>query len=286
MKKIGIFLMCAVCGAPAFGATFFVESAGNSHVPDSDAASVTQLVKASVGELGHDVVLERSAADFVLLPKLIPLGSAYIVNLEKWKGNKRLYSNKMKSAQLENMDEVVKRLTRAVISEVRTSEDVRVGEVTEQESDEGQRRRPARQVRYFALGPAGFGNLSANSVGVYVAGAYAFDVNQAIIRIRGEGAFGGGALFADFGLGASYFFSLEDTAPFVGLDFGYGVSRVNNGTLFGDTVTGFVLAPIIGVQFMRTSSVNLEVAGRAAFLLSRNSIGNPMLFVIRVGLYF
>lgn len=278
--------MFALLSSSAFGATFFVESAGNSHVSESDAATVTQLVKASVGELGHEVVVERSSADFVLLPKLIPLGSAYVVNLEKWKGNKRVYSSKMKSTQFENMDEVAKRLTRSVIMEVPPSGDVRVGEVTQHESDEGQRRRPARQIRYFALGPAGFGNLSASSVGVYIAGAYAFDLNEAIIRIRAEGAFGGGALFADFGLGASYFFSLRDTAPFVGLDFGYGISRMSNSSVLGEIANGFVLAPIVGVQLMRTSSVNLEVAGRAAFLLSRNSIGNPMLFVIRVGLYF
>ncbi|MEZ4751847.1 MAG: hypothetical protein R3B54_14810 [Bdellovibrionota bacterium] len=206
MRKLLVLWALTQFNMASYGATFFVESAGNSHVSDSDASTVTQLIKASVGELGHDVVVERSTADFVLLPKLIPLGSAYIVNLEKWKGNKRLYSSKMKSTQMENMDEVVRRLTRAVIAEVSASGDVRVGEVTQHESDEGQRRRPARQVRYFALGPAGFGNLNADSIGVYVAGAYAFDVNQAIIRIRAEGAFGGGALFADFGLGASYFF--------------------------------------------------------------------------------
>lgn len=270
-----------------YASSFFVENAGGSYVSQADSTTTVQLIKASVGELGHDLADERTKADFILVPKLIPVGSAYVVSLEKWKGSRRLFTSKMKAARFEDMDEIAHRLVRAVIAEVSATKDVRVGDVTEEESRAGERRRPARNAKYFALGPSVFGNLGTPSLAVYLAGAYAFDVNDIMIRIRAEGAFGGGSIFADFGLGASFFLSQRDVAPFIGLDFGYGFARMaTTGTIFGESVTGFVLAPLVGVQLLRTSAVNLELALRAAFLLNKNSAGNPMLFTLRVGLYF
>ncbi len=142
----------------------------------------------------------------------------------------------------------------------------------------------AIKTAYFGFGPALMSNANVSGVGVYFSAAYAFEVDAIVIRIRGDVGGRRGAILGDIGLGATYFLIDAEKAPFIGLDFGYGVARIK--TAPEETVHGFVLAALTGVQFLRSASINLELALRLAVMLEPSSIGHPVMGGLRMGLYF
>lgn len=287
MRFIFLLVPLVLSSTQAFSSTFFVEKATANDAGKANAEAVTTLVRTSVTELGHEVESAKEKADFTLRPTLLSLGASTVVTLEKFKGDKIIYSTKLKAMQVEELDDIVKRLVRSAIGEVSASKDVRVNEVSEAESQEGLRRRPALKGYHFGLGPAFFQNLNTSGAGYYFSLGYVFDVNKAFLKISGEFAGKGGALTANVGIGVMYFLSDTDFAPFLGADLGYGVARLDTGSLFSsDWVGSFILGPTVGVQVFRTSSVSLELSVRWAFFLNSGSLGAPSFLATKVGLYF
>lgn len=276
-----------LCCAWSFADTYFIEDTIGTGIGAEEGITVIQFVRSAVTEAGHEVVQERDKSQFQLRPKLIRLGRSYIFNLERRSPKGLLYSTQLKAKEIEELDNVVARVTRACLKGVPAHGDETVDDVTEDEETKGIRRRPAKRGSFFAFGPASFSNLSASGLGIYFASAYAWDTNRMMVRLRAEVAVNGGALFTDFGLGASYFFSDRSVAPFVGADVGFGFSRIDQGAfLTNETVSGFLIGPTAGVHFLRTSAINIEVATKFAYLLKRGSLGNPSAWLFRVGLYF
>jgi hypothetical protein len=97
----------------------------------------------------------------------------------------------------------------------------------------------------------------------------------------------GNAFFTSLGLGANYYFTETDIAPYIGADFGGGVAKsAADGIFSGQVNGGFVVGVGAGVELLRTASVNLDVGFRAGFLLNPNTYGTPQVFTLRLGLYF
>lgn len=279
-------LLCFFCGL-AFGDSYFIEDTTGTGFGAEDAIAVLQLVRSAVTDGGHTVTAQRDKAQFQLRPKLMRLGKSYIFTLEKHAGETLVFSTKMKAAELEELDGVVNRVTRAALTSVQADDDARIDDVTQEEAIRGMRRRPARRGSFLAFGPASLSNLNASGLGFYLASAYSWDVNRAMVRLRAEMAINGGALLSDFGIGGSYFLSDRSVAPFVGVDAGFGVARIDRGSVFlNETVSGFTLAPLAGVHLLRTSAINLEIAGRIVFMLKSGSLGSPTSYSLRLGLYF
>src|SRR3954451_18871920 len=107
----------------------------NSSIPEQGTA--TQLVRSAVSELGHRLTDDGGAADYTLHPHLMKLQQSYVLTIEKTVKGQSRYSAQLKAAHLDELDKVARRVTRAVIAEKRAAEDVRVGEVTDHESQEG-----------------------------------------------------------------------------------------------------------------------------------------------------
>lgn len=286
---ITAFGFLTLSAAPAIASTFFIErTAGMS----GEIAHTTQeLVRASLGELGQEVTLDPVKAEFTARPVLLGLGSSIIVTLEKRRKDVLIFSAKLKAISVEEMDTIVDRLARAIVHEKIPKDDVRVSEISEDEATRGNRRRPAKKAFLFGLGPTLVSNMNESGIGYYFTLGYSWDVGPAYLRLSAETFGKGGAFGLIGGIGASYFLSDRDFSPFIGADLSFGLAKVDpegiGSTFDADLRTvGFAFGPIVGVQFFRTSAVNLELSLRAAFFLSSAKLGNPAFTVLRVGLYF
>jgi hypothetical protein len=94
--------------------------------------------------------------------------------------------------------------------------------------------------------------------------------------------------FGFAGLGGMYFFSDTDFSPVAEASLGYGAASASNTNLSytPSSVSGFVGSLGGGVQFFRTSTINLEISAHYNLLLNKNELGNPSFTSLRLGLYF
>jgi hypothetical protein len=277
---------CILASSDALADQIYVESATGSAVSANALSTATELIKTAVPSVGSDTVTEQlKQADYRLRPKLLRLGEAYVLSLSKIRKGQVVFASQLKAMQMEDLDEVAQRLTRSVLREERISpareDDLGGG------SDEGRHHKPAHRVTYLGFGGAAFTNLNATGIGLSIAAAQAWDVDNALIKILGEGDFNGSAFFTSVSLGGNYFLTSADVAPYVTGDFGAGVAKLDGGgVLDGQTVVGFAGGAGAGVQFLRASSVHLDLGFRAGFLFHANQLGIPQAYTLRIGLYF
>jgi hypothetical protein len=282
-----LLVVLSLAAGLAHGASYYVEDTTGTGISAEDGIAVLQFVRSAVSDNGHTVASEKERSDFQLRPKLMRLGKSYVFTLEKRTPSALVHSGKMKTPEIEELDDVVSRVTRAVLKGVPVTGDERVSDVTQDEETRGMRRKPAKSGKFLAFGPTLVSNVNSTGVGFYLGFAYSWDVNQMMVRLRGDLSIRGAGMLTDFGLGASYFLGEGSVAPFVGLDVGFGVARVDRGGfLLNDTVTGFTVGPLVGVHLLRTNTINIEVALRAIYMLKAGVYGNPSAYVLRVGLYF
>jgi hypothetical protein len=288
MKKSSLyFLALLLFSTSALASEVYVERATGTGVSDSDLSSIADLVSSSLPAQGASITAEKSKASIVLRPKLLKLGQAYIVTLERVEDGEITYSAQLKAARAEELDTVCSRLTRAVMLKKPPAGDVRVGEVTEQEAKAGMERKPARRMTLLGFGPAWMNNLGTSGMGYYFEGAYGWDVNKALVKIDAGIALNSSAFFSHAGLSGNLFLTDQDISPYVAADAGFGFSKsAGNGVLSGETTAGFLVGGGAGVTFLRTSSINLELGFRIDTILNTNSAGNPLMYGAHLGFYF
>jgi hypothetical protein len=282
-----VSLALVLIAFPAWADQIYVAPASGSGVSTEDLATATELVQSSVPEVGsHTVVNQASSADYVLQPRLVRLGLAYLMTLSKVKNGEALESTQLKAERMDELDKVALRLTRAVIEGKNAKKSPRVGEITDQEAKDGAQRRPVRKSFYIGVGGASLKNINTTGLGYSLGAAYTFDLNSVRLKLFGEGDVNGSAFFVNGGIGGQYYFGVEDVAPYLAVDFGGGAAKIDRGLLEGETVGGFVIGVGTGIELFRTSSVNLDLGFRAAFMLHENSMGRPEAFTLRLGIYF
>ena len=275
--------------APAQAATFYVAPVTGSGVSASDLSTATQLVESAVPQSGdHQVVDGVESADYSLQGRLLKLGTSYLFVMDKTKGSKRIFTEQMKAKNIEELDQVALRLTRAVILGSTPQGDIRVGEVTHQEAEAGKERRPARKGNFLGFGPALFSNLNSSSnAQFYLTTGEYWDVNDFMVKLSADLASNLDAFYGTASLGGHYFLTNQDTAPYVAADFGGGYAKSASGSFTsGESAFGFEVGGGAGIQFLRTSTINLEIGLRASVLLRSLSTGTPSLFALRLGFYF
>lgn len=272
----------------SYASSIYIKATVGSGTNPDDLNTVQHLVEMGVLENASNQLVEKeSEADFVLKPTLVKLGETYVMSLAKMKDGATIFSSQLKAQHKDELDKVAQRLVRSALSDEKPKRSVKVGEITEQESREGTERRASRALNYLGFGASNFGNLNSPGVGYSFGGAYAWDINTALLKLMAEGDFNGSAFFISGGLGANYFFSRTEFAPYVGADFGAGISKIDQGGVVnGQLVAGFVIGLAAGVELFRTSNVNLDIGFRAAMMLKNNSLGAPIAYTLRAGLYF
>lgn len=284
----GICLILFGISRPSWADSVFVETATGSGVSENDLATATTLITTAVGEVSSEsVVSQQDQADTTLRPTLVRLGEAYLLGLSKVKDGKIVSSSQLKAAHMDELDKVAERLTRSVLIGERAKSNPRVGEITDQEARDGAQRRPTRSETYLSFGGSEFGNLNSSGLGYSLGLGHAWDVNVALIKLVAQVDINGAAWMATAGLGGNYFISTTDTSPYLTADFGAGAAKIDGGgVLSGETVGGFAVGAGAGVQFLRTSSVNLDLGFRAGYLLHSNQLGLPQTYAVKLGLYF
>lgn len=274
--------------ATAQADSVFVELATGSGVSASDLTAATTLVTTAVTEVSSDSVVDQEKdADIILRPTLMRLGQAVVLSLSRVEKGRVVFASQLKGLSMDELDKVATRLTRSVLVGENAKKNPRVGEITNEEALDGAQRRPTRSESYVSFGGTELGNLNSVGAGYSFAVGHGWDVNTALIKIIAEGDFVGSAWFASAGLGGNYFFTRTDIAPYVTADIGAGAAKIDGGgVLDGQTVGGFVMGAGAGLQFLRTTTVNLDLGFHAAYLLHYNQLGTPQNYTIRLGLYF
>ena len=283
---LGVAFSCA----SAWADRIYVERASGSGVSNSDLETATELIQGAVPQVSSDqVVSEMSEANLFLRPHLLRLGSAYLLQLEKAdREGEVIFSGSLKAERMDELDIVARRLTRAVLSNTTPSSDERVGEITNEEAHNGTQRNPTRSEWYLGFGGSDFSNMNVNGLGYSLGAAHVWDINVALIKIIGEFSGLDSAFMTSLGLGGDYFFSSSPISPYVGGDFGFGAAKAegNAGFFSGDVIGGFDLGGEAGIEFFRTSAVNLDLGFRAGVLLHSNSYGSPAVYSLRLGVLF
>lgn len=283
---VGFSIFSFLFSGSLFAATFYVERTTGPGLPDSDLETTTELVMQGVSSAGEQIASDTASADFILKPRMLRLGNAYVLSLQKWRKTTLIFSSQLKAATIDELDKVATRVTASVIHGAPADQDARVGQITNYESQEGTQRRPTRHLSYFGIGGGNLGNLAIGDVGYGFYLARVWDLNSFAVKLSTDLMFQGSALWIDGTIGGAYFFSDKDFSPFLGADFGFAVTKTGVAIANSEVRAGFVLGAEAGVQVFRTREVNLEVGVKGAFLFQTNSFGTPTLVTGRVGLYF
>ena len=279
--KLGLVLLFACLSLTAQAARVFVEATTGT-VSASDLTTTTELIRGAVrSQGGHQSVGTPGEAEVLLRPKLMKLGNSYILSIEKLKGQQVEFSSQLKAAQIEEMDRVAVRVTRAVLDEKAIADDARVGDVTDTEVREGTNRKQALKGWYFGLGPAWLSELGTSGTGYYFDLGYAFDLNHLVMKIAYDASYSSGASVSALTLNGNYMFSEAALSPYVGASFGIGSFYATNSSLFSST-TGFAAGVGGGVQMLRTSSFQVEIGAQMMFILKQP---HPNMFALRLNFY-
>ena len=291
MRALVIALALSFIAPAAFAETFFIRPVASSSLPENEQQAVAELVKIAVnGVDGASITEDESKADAVLAPKVVKLGSAYILSISKIKNGQVVNQQQAKAASLEDMDTVAGRVARATITETAVAKDRRVGDVTEDEVTRGKRRIETVNQRFFGFGPARVQNMGTDEIGVYLNLGHSWGINDHFsLTLGGELAFVRKSFLGNFSLGGEIFLTDRDISPFGIVALGYAVANPNEESAFyvsADKKDGFSAALGAGVRFFRTSRVNFGLSGRYVHVFAKNSMGSPGGVLGAVTLYY
>lgn len=261
-----IVLLASVVGNAQ---SVFVNEVQGEDLDKGTLRSVFELVRSSVvQEKGYSLAADGKSAQLLLQPKLLKLGDSYFLSIDKLRGNSVVFSSRMKSANLDDMDTVALRVVRAVLRETQAAETASVRDVTKNEETQNTRRIQATRQWRLGFGPGWGQNLESKKAGTafelgYVWGmeaAWDLYLNWTIYSGRGSDD---NSRYSAFALGANYFFTESKHAPFVTASFGYGGATVNDkdSSIFDeDSASGWAVGAGGGIKFFRTSTVNVGLS--------------------------
>lgn len=149
-------------------------------------------------------------------------------------------------------------------------------------------REEARGYKYFSFGFTGLSNLGTKSSAQSIALGYIWETTpHAAVKATLDSGFKLGednASFTTATLGANFFLTPSNYAPFVGFDFGGGVATSADSDI--DTVSGWAGGLSAGLALFRVSSVQLQIQARYAVILRENSEGVPSNATLSLGIAF
>ncbi len=271
----------------AVASTFTIGELKSVGTTTEESNTVQELMSSAVTGAGHHSVVGKNG-QFVLNPRLVKLGSAYIFTVEKYKNDESIFSSQMKAQRFDEIDNVVTRVVESAIDEVAVNKNGKVDSVTENEVTGSLRRRGTINRWYIGFGPAGGVNVGDQNTFFNFALGYFFEIDpHSAIKVFYDQT---SDRFGYVGLGANYYFSDRDQSPLITADLGYGGASIRNkdDNIFShvESVHGFAAGVGAGYQFFRTSKVNMEVLFHVASLLNSNRDGLPLKYGLRVGVYF
>lgn len=286
MKKMFLFLSL-IFALPAGADNYFIREPRLTGISKDEAATILELIRTAVEQNHQQIVEKEKDAKFTLRTKILKLGNAYVVTVDKFQDDKMVTDAQMKAEKFEEFDNVTSRLVRSVVTGVPLKADVRTNDVTENEAITGVRRRDTVNRWYFGMGPGQVTHVNSTRTLFNLGIGYFFEINpEWALKIIYDGT--GGSDFSYLALGTNYYFSDHNTSPLVTAELGYGSASMDTSILGinSDAVSAFVVGAGAGYQFFRTSKVNLEILAHAAVLMGSNHLGTPFKYGLRVGIYW
>lgn len=298
LKTLFVVLPSFLFSLSALGAGVFVDAPAGA-LPSEDAASIRELVRIAVeNQPGFNSVPAAAQADVTLKTQVLKLGESYIVTVRKTdKAGKVLFSDKMKAANIDDMDTVSSRLVTSVLQERPVAQTADITNVTEEEETMLKKRIQATNQWIIGIGPGWATNLRSDGGGFTFTLGYLWgidpDYSINLSWTNSSGRKDDDSTFSDFSLGMEYYFTQQKTSPFVGARLGYASAKPDGncvisffGTCDTSTASGWAMNGSAGLKFFRTSSVNLAVMGTYYQLFSKVGGKNPSLVATEIVVYF
>jgi hypothetical protein len=271
----------------AFATSYFVE-----HVTISDgnaelANSVQSLAMSAVTAAGGKLEESEAQADYTLRTDVVKLGPAYVVTVGRYQHENLVYATKQKAFAIQELDETTEKAVRAAMIGTPTKKDLRVGEVKEHDRRIMTNRIESKNSVYLGFGPANFQNMNISQLAYDLALGYVWGVApQWDVRALADFVVAGDwrtSLISGL-LGLNYFFTDQDSAPYVTGGLGFGVAATNASS--ATTIGGFAGNIGLGYQLFRTSSTQFDIALTYNSVFGNNTIGSPGFEALRVGILF
>lgn len=296
MKKSILFTLTGVLfliSRGSFAASVFVKDVSGEGADPVLRKTVTELVRTSVTQVsGFSLSNSANGADLFLQPKLLKLGDAYILSIEKLKGEAIVYSAHLKAAQLNEIDIVGGRVVRAVLLETQTKMAASVEDVTQNEEINSNRRYQATRQWRFGFGPSFGQNLNTSTSGAALELGFVWGVDPLYdVQINWLGGdLGKSGAFSDINLGMRYHFNTQRHALYAIGGVGRGGATVNDEAsgLSNDSATGWTLNAGMGYRLFRTSTVNIGFEARYHYLTADTSASKqrPGLVFLGLSVYY
>lgn len=261
-------------------------------------ASVFELVKAAVSnESGYSLASNEKEAEITLRSRVLKLGSSYIMSVDKLKGEKVVFTAKMKASNAEDLDTVTARVVRSALNETRAEGNAQVDDVTEDEVTRGTRRQQATRQWKLGFGPAWGTNLNTDKSGLLFHLGFVWgldphwDLDVAFKATGIDNTGSSAAYFSEFMLGANYHLTKSKNAPFLTFGVGRasaGVAQSDTFIFTDDTANGWALRAGAGIKLFRTSNVNLGLEANHTILMAKTSRTdkNPGVTSLLIAVYY
>lgn len=292
MKKVFLILAIFFFATEVSAANVFISPTEGEGVEPHMKATIDSLVKSFVSKESNQISSTADAADFTLSPKLIRLGNAYFITIDKTKDGRILYTSNMKAAVPEDLDVTAKRVVRSVLTEVKIEDSATVKDVTIQEETQNTRRYQATRQWRFLFGPTAGSNLNGDSNSFFNFGyAWGMDPNyDATVDWKVASVANGGS-YSSLMLAMTYYMDIGKHTPYFRAGIGRASGAAGDNTAFifsDDSFSGWGAQIGAGYKFFRTSSVNVVVEATydQAFTQTSETKKTPGLMTVGVGMYY
>jgi hypothetical protein len=170
------------------------------------------------------------------------------------------FEDQLATTNRDELDIVLRRLAKAVAFKTKASAEVELGEITEKESKEVNRKQAFFGAGVGLGGFLPFGGLGTSDVMMMYGGLGLYETPDFFAEIRYSGSFGtssgmfGSASFMPITIGIFKTASRSDFTPYYGgaLGLGWYTSVEQGGYSYGRSGTGFVVAPGAGYMLFHT----------------------------------
>lgn len=254
--------------------------------------AANQLLHASLQEKNLTMVKKPENAIFEFKGKVINLGSATVIQMNRVRDGKIMQTTKVKITKIENLDKAIDMIVKKLVSKdskitKKTSKKVhRVGNIKKSEQDKYTNRFKSRDFKNISFGGATFVNGANTNVGYYFRYGTFWDVDSRMaIKLQFDMDISSKEPSAFFGMGSlglNYYFSDTKFSPYIGADFGYATS-IQVGV---DDKAGFAIGASIGMMMFRTASTQIGVEARYQTVTNKNEKGLPGALSLSLGIFY
>lgn len=294
MKKL-ICLTFVILPFFAAADSYFIEDVRGESSAYAD--TFKELIRGELRAQKQTVVNSLDQSQWTLEPSFLKLGEDYVFSLSKIKNGHVVHSQKLKSSNLNDLDDVTERLVKSLVKN-QSVDLVSTGQTEDLSVMSQAEKADVERQFYLGFGPGALSGLEASGGAVSLTAGYLWGLDSNFglrLGLDWTGATGDADVL-NLGLGGQYYLNLQKHAPYllglVGFSWAEAEARdpseCTNLPLScdGDDKTGWSTQLGAGVHFFRSSKVNLAL--EAAYTLNFYQINGstPGVFTGRILLYW